>query len=168
MQVCWQGNVSPKVLVHSSAGPWHFIKVQCKSQHWNQYFNSSYRQLSMVCRSLSHIAFSDAKQLLGWRKTTIGLLHRVAWKKRYKVWLKSIDLLQNYKMKSKGTIVVLKYTKMLIFEEIDKNIQFNSLFLRIREKFISVQVRQVTYFTWGLKFSSKAVSSLRFNCFRDA
>ena len=40
-------------------------------------------------------------------------------------------------MKSKRTIVVLKYKKMLLFEEIDKNIQFNSLFLGIRETFIS-------------------------------
>ena len=35
---------------------------------------------------------------------------------------------------------------MLLFEEIDKNIQFNSLFLGIRETFISVHVRQVTFF----------------------
>ena len=49
-------------------------------------------------------------------------------------------------MKSKRTIVVLKYKKMLLFEEIDKNIQFNSLFLGIRETFISVHVRQVTFF----------------------
>ena len=40
---------------------------------------------------------------------------------------------------------------MLLFEEIDKNIQFNSLFLGIRETFISVRVRQVTFFTRGLK-----------------
>ena len=94
----------------------------------------------MVCRSLFHIAFTDAK-------TTIGWLHRVTWKKRYRVRLKSIVLLQNYKMKSKRTIVVLKYKKMLLFEEIDKNIQFNSLFLGIREILISVRVRQVTFFT---------------------
>ena len=36
-------------------------------------------------------------------------------------------------MKPKRTIVVLKYKKMLLFEEIDKNVQFNSLFLGIRE-----------------------------------
>ena len=94
----------------------------------------------MVCRSLFHIAFTDAKATIGW-------LHRVTWKKRYRVRLKSIVLLQNYKMKSKRTIVVLKYKKMLLFEEIDKNIQFNSLFLGIRETFISVHVRQVTFFT---------------------
>ena len=50
-------------------------------------------------------------------------------------------------MKSKRTIVVLKYKKMLLFEEIDKNIQFNSLFLGIREILISVRLRQVTFFT---------------------
>ena len=31
---------------------------------------------------------------------------------------------------------------MLLFEEIDKSIQFNSLFLGIRETFISARVRQ--------------------------
>ena len=40
---------------------------------------------------------------------------------------------------------------MLLFEKIDKNIQFNSLFLGIRETFNSVRVRQVTFFTRGLK-----------------
>ena len=33
MQVCRQANVSPKPLVHFSADPLHFTKVQCKSQH---------------------------------------------------------------------------------------------------------------------------------------
>ena len=36
---------------------------------------------------------------------------------------------------------------MLLFEEIDKNIQFDSLFLGFRETFVSVRVRQVTIFT---------------------
>ena len=34
---------------------------------------------------------------------------------------------------------------MFLFEEIDKNIQFDSLFLAIRETFISVRVRQVAF-----------------------
>ena len=34
---------------------------------------------------------------------------------------------------------------MFLFEEIDKNVQINSLFLGIREDFISVRVRQVTF-----------------------
>ena len=42
-------------------------------------------------------------------------------------------------------IVVLKYKKIFLFEEIDKNIQFNTLFLGIHETFISVRVRQVTF-----------------------
>ena len=43
-------------------------------------------------------------------------------------------------------IVVLKYQKMFLFEEIAKNIQFNSLFLGIRETLIiSVHVRQVAF-----------------------
>ena len=59
---------------------------------------------------------------------------------------------------------------MLLSEEIDKNIQFNSLFPGTRETFNSVRVRQVTFFTRGLKktFSSEAVSSLRLNCLKDA
>ena len=36
---------------------------------------------------------------------------------------------------------------MLPFEEIEKNIQFDSLFLGIRETFVSVCVRQVAFFT---------------------
>ena len=36
---------------------------------------------------------------------------------------------------------------MLLFEEIDNNIQFNSMFLEIRETFVSVRVRQVAFFT---------------------
>ena len=36
MQVCRQLNVSPKFLVHSSAGLWHVTKVHYKSQYWNQ------------------------------------------------------------------------------------------------------------------------------------
>ena len=50
-----------------------------------------------------------------WCKTTIGWLHRVTWKKRYRVRLKSIVLLQNYKMKSKRIIVVLKYKRNVSF-----------------------------------------------------
>ena len=57
---------------------------------------------------------------------------------------------------------------MLLFEEIDKNIQFSSLFLGIRKTFISVCVRQVAFFLRTEKScSSEAVSSLRFNCFRN-
>ena len=40
---------------------------------------------------------------------------------------------------------------MLLFEEIDKNIQVNSLFLGIRETFVSVRLRLVAFFTWELK-----------------
>ena len=42
-------------------------------------------------------------------------------------------------------IVVLKYKRMFLFEEIDKKSQFDSLFLGIRETFISVRVRQVAF-----------------------
>ena len=37
---------------------------------------------------------------------------------------------------------------MPLFEEIDKNFKFNSLFLGIRETFVSVRV---AFFTWWLK-----------------
>ena len=59
---------------------------------------------------------------------------------------------------------------MLLFEEIDKNIQFNSMFLEIHETFVSVRVRQVAFFYLRTEksSSSEAMSSLRFNCFRDA
>ena len=40
---------------------------------------------------------------------------------------------------------------MLLFGEIDKNIQFNSLFLGIRETFISVRVRQVAFLSENWK-----------------
>ena len=54
-------------------------------------------------------------------------------------------------MKSKIIIVVLKYKTMLLFEEIDKNNQFNSLFVGIRETFLSTRVRQVVFFIWELE-----------------
>ena len=56
MKVCLQLNVSTKFLVHSSAGLWHFTKTQCKLQFIDGW--------SMVLRSLSDTAFSDAKKLL--------------------------------------------------------------------------------------------------------
>ena len=46
-------------------------------------------------------------------------------------------------------IVVLKYKKIFLFEEIDKNIQFNTLFLGIHETFISRETGD--FFIWELK-----------------
>ena len=40
---------------------------------------------------------------------------------------------------------------MLLFEKIDKNIQFNCLFLGIRETFISVRMRQVAFLSENWK-----------------
>ena len=40
-------------------------------------------------------------------------------------------------------IVVLKCKEMLLFEKIDKNVQFNSLLFGIPKIFICVRVRQV-------------------------
>ena len=76
-----------------------------------------------------------------WRKTTVGWLQRAIRKKGYKVQLKSIVLLQNCKIKWKRIIIVLKCKKMVLFEKIDKNFQFNSLFLGIPEMFLSILVR---------------------------
>ena len=59
-----------------------------------------------------------------WRKATIGWLHRVTWKKRYRVRLKSIVLLQNLKMKSKRTIVALKYKKNALLRKLTKIFSF--------------------------------------------
>ena len=86
-----------------------------------------------------------------WRKTTVGWLQRVTWKKRYKVRLRNIVLLQIYKMKSKRIIVILKCKKMFLSEKIDKNVQFNSLFFGIPEMFLYVLVRQVAFLSEDLK-----------------
>ena len=80
-----------------------------------------------------------------WRKTAVGWLQRATWKKRYRGWLKSIVLPQNCKVKSERIIVVLKCKKMFLFEKIEKNVQFNSLFLRIFKTFICVHVKQVVF-----------------------
>ena len=65
-------------------------------------------------------------------------------------------------MKSKKFIAVLKSKKMLLFEEIDKNVQFT--FSEIRKIFICILVKQVAFYL-SLKKScpSEAVSSLRFS-----
>ena len=59
---------------------------------------------------------------------------------------------------------------MLLFEEIDKNIHLNSLLLGIRKTFVSVRVRQVAFFTWGLKnvFRVKQCPLYVLTAFRDA
>ena len=62
-----------------------------------------------------------------WRKATAGCLQRSTWK-RYIVRLKSIALLQTAKWSFKK-VIILKCKKMFLFQEIDKNIQFNPLFL---------------------------------------
>ena len=53
----------------------------------------------------------------------------------------------------------LKVLKNASFEDMDKNIQFYSLFRGIRKTFVSVRVRQVDI----LSENYEAVSSLRFN-----
>ena len=72
----------------------------------------------------ANIAFTGTKAIVSW-------LQRATWNKRYRVRAKSVALLQNCKLKSKKNIffVVLKCKKMFLFEKIDKNVQFNSLFV---------------------------------------
>ena len=65
----------------------------------------------------ANIAFTGTKTIVSW-------LQRATWNKRYRVQAKSVALLQNCKWKLKK-----KCKKMFLFEKIDKNDQFNSLFL---------------------------------------
>ena len=71
----------------------------------------------------ANIAFTGTKTIVSW-------LQRATWNKRYRVQAKSVALLQNCKLNlKKKKFVVLKCKKMFLFEKIDKNDQFNSLFL---------------------------------------
>ena len=89
----------------------------------------------MVLRSLSVIAFSDAKKLL----------QRATWEKRYRVQLKSITLLQNLKMKSKNIIVVLKCKKYFFLRKLTKISNLILCFLEILKIFTCVGERQVAF-----------------------
>ena len=71
-------------------------------------------------------------------------------KKKYRVWLKSIVLSQNCKMKWKR-IVVLKGKKSFLYEEVDKNVQFNFLFLRNFQNFYLCPLKAGGFFIWWLK-----------------
>ena len=60
----------------------------------------------------------------------VGSLQRVTWRKRYRVWIKSVAILRTPKWnQKKRNIVVLKCKKMFLFEKIDKKVRFISLFL---------------------------------------
>ena len=77
-------------------------------------------------------------------------LERATWKIRYRIRLKSIVLFQNCKMKLEKIMLFLKCKKMFLFEKIDKNVQFNSVFLGI-PIFFCVCVRQVAFLSEDLK-----------------
>ena len=99
------------------------------------------------------ITFSGTKTIVGW-------LERATWNKRQRVPVKSVALLQNCKLKSKKN--VLKCKKMFLFEKIDKNVRFNSLFLGNSWNFC-VRVRQGVFLSEDWKcYPSEAVSSLQF------
>ena len=48
-------------------------------------------------------------------------------------------------------IAVLRYKKMFLFAKIDKNVQFNSLFLGIPKMFVCVHLRQVAFLSKNWK-----------------
>ena len=76
----------------------------------------------MVWRSLSDIAFSDAKQLLVGRREQPG-------KKDTEFEFKASYSFKTAKWNKKN-YCCFKVLKKGFFEKIDKNVQFNSLFLK--------------------------------------
>ena len=138
--------------MHPSAGLWHFTKAQCKSV-----------LKPIVHRWVEYGLKVPIRYNFQWRKTTVGWLQRVTWKKRCRVRLRSIAFLQNCKMKSKWVIIVLRCKKMFLFEKIENNVQFNSLFLGIPKILICVLVGGWTFYLRNEKSCpSEEVSSLGF------
>ena len=74
-------------------------------------------------------------------------------KRKNRVQLNSILLLQNYKMHTKWIIVVLKCKKMFLFEKFDEYFQFNSLFLEISKDFLCICIKQVAFLSGDWKKS---------------
>ena len=102
-----------------------------------------------------NIAFSGVKTIVGW-------LQRATWNKRYRVQVKRVVLIQNsFKLKFKK-MLLWSVKKMFLFEKIDENVQFNSLFLGNSWNF-GVRVRQGVFLTEDWKcYPSEEVSSLQF------
>ena len=90
-------------------------------------------------RSLSDIALSDTKKL------QLGNLERAIWKKRYRVRLKNIALLQNCKMKSKRIIVFLKCKKCFFLRKLTKMSNLIVCLLEIPQIFICIGLMQVAF-----------------------
>ena len=64
-----------------------------------------------------------------WRKNNCQLVEESNLDKRYRVRIKSVALHQIANWNQENNFVVLKCKKMFLFEEIDRNVEFNSLFL---------------------------------------
>ena len=75
-----------------------------------------------------------------WHKTTVGWLQRATWQKRYRVWLKSIALLQKQQNEIKKKLLLFESVKNVSFWEIWQKCPI--LFPKI---FICVGVRQVAF-----------------------
>ena len=100
-----------------------------------------------------NIAFRGAKTIVGW-------LQRATWNKRWRVRVKRVALFKTSNWNKKN--VALNCKKMFLFEKIDKNVQFNSLFLGNSWNFC-VRVRQGVFLSEDWKcYPSEAVSSLQF------
>ena len=87
-----------------------------------------------------------------WRKTTVRWLQRATCKKRNRVRLESIVLLQNCKMKSKRIVVVLKCKKCFLLRKLTK---MSHLILCFSEfhKFVFVSGRMLFYLRTEKKLS---------------
>ena len=99
---------------------------------------------------------------LQWRKATVGWLQRATCKKRYRVRLRSIVLLQNCKMKSKRIIPVLKCKKCFLLRKLKK---MSNLIIGFSEflKFLKCPCKEVAFLSENWKrFPSEAVSTLQF------
>ena len=136
--------------MHSSAGHWHLIKLNIS--HSTE--GNSYREVEYGLKLLVQYHFQ-------WRKTTVGWLQSALVKKRHRVRLKSIVLLQNCKMKSKRIIAVLKCTKFFFLRKLTK---MSNLILCFSEFLKFFLCPGKAFFIWVLTKSclSEAASSLRF------
>ena len=85
-----------------------------------------------------------------WHKTTVDWLQRATWRKRCRVRVKSITLLQSCKMKSKENVVVLKCKKKVLFEKTTEMSTFILCFSEISKVFICFCVREFAFLceTW--------------------
>ena len=89
--------------------------------------------------------------------------------KKYRVRLKKYHTPLKLENEIKRNRCCLKVKKRGFFAKIDKNVQFNYLFLRISKMFIWVRVRPGGFFIWELKkvVHLKQCPLYSF-CFRDA